>query len=883
MANRYEIERELGRGGMATVYLARDLRHQRSVALKVLRPEVSGALGSERFAREIAIAARLSHPHILPIHDSGTLEVAAGAPGLFYTMPFVAGKSVRDRLDAEPQLPLEEAVRIARQVAEALEHAHRLGIIHRDIKPENILLAEGEAVVADFGIARALDAAGGERLTETGLALGTPAYMSPEQGAGSTRLDGRTDIYALGCVLYEMLAGQPPFTGPTAQAILARHAVDPVPSLRTVRSTVGQGLSRVVNRALAKVPADRYPTARAFAEALADPATTASHETVTTLTPVRVATGRRREVVGAGVVLVLALAVALVVVTRSNDSPPVTTATPAAATLAVLPFDEPGNGDDSHYVAVGLTDAISTDLARLGGIVVPSYPTTSRYRASAKPLTQIATELQVGTILRGRARRVGERVQVDAQLFNVKGEKQLWAQRYDRPLSEVLEIQRDLTRATLAALGVRLTSAERALLDRPPTTRARAYDAYLRGRAAELGGLPRELWTPMPTENVRRAQSLYSQARDLDPEFAAARARLGLMHTYSAAMYDTTDARREQARLEAETALRLQPGLPEAHEALANYWDRKHDVAKAVEQFKLALEGFPNSADLHMSLGSSYAQAGRLDEAVAQFEHAMQLEPGSPNTAFLAAVFYSRLRRDEEAMRGFDRALALAPDYHMVKVIKGHRYLRWKGTPDTLAAAMRGIPAAWDPDGMATYARYTALRVQRRYADALGMLDESRSELSRDGLVYQPASLLRAQLHDALGERAPARANYAAARALLRDSVNARPNDASIRVALGLAYAGLGQPSEAVREARRAMELVRVPENTPGATAFMGGAAEVFAKAGELDAAFELLELLFSMPAGREVTVAFLRVWPGFDPLRRDPRFEEVLERFATR
>lgn len=282
----YLIERELGRGGTATVYLARDTRHDRLVALKVLRAELSASLGAERFAREIAIAAQLSHPHILPLHDSGSLDLAPDTRVLFYTMPYIEGRSLRERLRDEAQLPVDEVLRIARQVADALDHAHRHGVVHRDIKPENILLAgyqprggaagrepsgRVEAVVADFGIARAVDIAGAERLTETGLALGTPDYMSPEQGAGSARLDARSDIYALGVVVYEMLAGQLPFTGPSPQAILARHAVDPVPSLRTVRPTVSPSLEQAVTRALAKVPADRFATAGAFADALAAP------------------------------------------------------------------------------------------------------------------------------------------------------------------------------------------------------------------------------------------------------------------------------------------------------------------------------------------------------------------------------------------------------------------------------------------------------------------------------------------------------------------------------------------------------------------------------------------------------------------------------------
>src|SRR5204863_3089273 len=263
LADRYATDRELGHGGMATVYLAQDLKHGRSVAIKVLRPELAAALGAERFLREIEIAARLTHPHILPLHDSGE---AGGF--LYYVMPFVEGESLRDRLKREPQLPVEEAVRIAREVATALSHAHGHDVVHRDIKPENILLSGGEAVVADFGIARAIVAAGAATLTDTGLTVGTPGYMSPEQATGAMQLDGRSDVYSLGCVLYEMLAGHPPFLGTTAQEILARHSLDAVPPLRTIRPELPPALERVVLKALAKSPADRFATAAAFSETL---------------------------------------------------------------------------------------------------------------------------------------------------------------------------------------------------------------------------------------------------------------------------------------------------------------------------------------------------------------------------------------------------------------------------------------------------------------------------------------------------------------------------------------------------------------------------------------------------------------------------------------
>jgi len=263
LADRYTIERELGVGGMATVYLAKDLKHRRQVAIKVLRPELAASLGVERFVREIEIAANLTHPHILPLHDSGEADGF-----LYYLMPYIEGESLRERLNREGKLSVQEVVRLTDEIAAALSYAHEHGIVHRDIKPENIMLSGGRAVVADFGIARAVEVAGGERLTGTGIAVGTPTYMSPEQAMGQADVDARSDVYALGCVVYEMVAGCAPFEGDTPQALLAKHAVDTAPSLRTSDLSIPLFLQRAVERALAKRPDERFQTASAFAEAL---------------------------------------------------------------------------------------------------------------------------------------------------------------------------------------------------------------------------------------------------------------------------------------------------------------------------------------------------------------------------------------------------------------------------------------------------------------------------------------------------------------------------------------------------------------------------------------------------------------------------------------
>lgn len=860
----------LARGGMGVVYRAEDSRLRRPIALKF--PLVVGSIdpaAMERFHQEARAAAALDHPNLCPVYEIG--ETSDG--DLFYAMPLYEGETLKARLAREGRLPLDEALRIAVQLAQGLGAAHCAEIVHRDLKPANVmLLPDGTAKILDFGLARASDVS----LTLSWARLGTIAYMAPEQVRGD-EVDRRADLWALGVVLHEMVIGRRPFGGGheigVAHAIL--HEQPPTPS--AFRDEIPPELDHVIGACLRKDPAERPRSAEELATSLREITLDSSSRAPWGFRRARLGIKPRVQIRTPMVLAATLLAVAAGAVLAGR----LTTEAAAPVSLAVLPFGWVGDSAGTHHLAVGLGDGVGTDLARLRGVIVPSYVTTSIYHDSAVPPKRIAGELQVEALLRGRVQRVDERVRVDVQLVDGNGTR-LWDRRYERPVSELAQLQRVIARGTVATLGIRLSEDERKVLDSPAAADEGAYDVYLRGRGVELAGQSRDFLHTFPEDNIRRAMSLYSQARDIDPRFAQARARLALMHALAAATYDATEARREQARVEAEAALRLGPPLPEAYEALAYSWALEGDPTRAIEQLERGLEAFPHSADLRLRFGSMLARAGRLDEAVAEFDKAIQLEPGSPKPAFAAGLFYSRLRRRDVAMQRFDRAIALAPDHHMVKVIKGQAYLRWKGIPDTLAAATDGIPADWDPRGMATYARYTALWAQRRYADALAMLDRSGSELSRDGLVYQPTSLMRARLHEALGHRGLARASYEEARAVLQDSVAAHPTDPSVRIPLALAYAGLGRTSEAVSEARRAMELAPIASGTGEATAFMGGAVEVFARAGETDAALDLLELLFSMPAGREVTVPFLRVWPAFDPLRSDPRFEELLVRFDS-
>jgi serine/threonine-protein kinase len=435
LSDRYTIERELGRGGMATVFLATDEKVSRQVAIKVLHPELAAALGGERFHREIQIATHLTHPNILPVYDSGEAEGT-----LYYVMPFVEGESLRNRLDRERQLGIDDAIRITCQIASALEYAHRTNIVHRDIKPENILIEAGQAVLADFGIARAVtSAADTEALTRTGMSLGTPAYMSPEQAMGERTLDGRSDQYALACVTYEMLAGQPPFTAPTMQALIARHIAEQVPLITTVRASVPDEVQDVILQALEKVPADRFPTIGQFADALADAASMTMTATSRRATPPRsmrtttrtnrvaarqpVGWSRKKQLlVAAAGVLVLGGSAAAGV--WAWDRPTRLSSTGSLADgldprrVAVLYFDDLSRDRSLAHAADGLTEGLIDELSRVRALKVVSRNGVAPYRGVDLSRDSIAQVLQAGSLIEGSIEPVGSRMRVAVRLID---------------------------------------------------------------------------------------------------------------------------------------------------------------------------------------------------------------------------------------------------------------------------------------------------------------------------------------------------------------------------------------------------------------------------------------------------------------------------------
>ena len=613
---------------MAIVYLADDLKHARSVAIKVLHPDLSSALGADRFRREIDFAARLTHPNILPLHDSGQAEGL-----LYYVMPYVEGESLRDRLTRDRQLPIEDAIRIAREVAEALSHAHASGIVHRDIKPENILLASGHAVVSDFGIARVVQAAGGERLTATGLTMGTPAYMSPEQTAGDHAVDGRADIYSLACVAYEMLGGAPPFTGPSQQAVMARHAMDPLPPLRTLRPTVSEAVDRVLAKAMAKVPADRFTTAIQFAEALERAHATGEAPGVPA--PSRVRWRHRPRIVGGAIVLAVLALVAI-----GGRAWREMIGAPRLSSLAVLPFDDLSGDSTQNYFVVGMHDALVGALGQIGALRV-TWRSTRLLGNTTKSIPEIARDLGVDGVVTATVLRGGDSVHLQVRLIRARaGEELAWAQAYATDVRGVLTLFGEVARAIARQARSEVTAEQENRLAAARTIDPQTYEAYLRGMY---------FLQQNTAADRQRGITYLEDAVARNPGDAHGYAGLALGYaTLGHGPAAPPDAW-QRARAAAERAVTLDPELAEAHAALADvrlYFD--NDWAGAEREFRRTIELNPSLALNRYHYSWYLALVGRVDEAIAQHKAAQELDPLTPVfTAHLGSLYIGQGRFDD--------------------------------------------------------------------------------------------------------------------------------------------------------------------------------------------------------------------------------------------
>ena len=876
LADRYAVERELGRGGMATVWLARDLRHDRPVALKVLHPELAATLGPDRFLREIKLAARLQHPHILTVLDSGE-----SAGRLWFTMPFVEGESLRDRLTREKQLPVDDALRIAREAAGALDYAHRHDTIHRDVKPENLLLtSDGQVLVADFGIGRILDAPAGQRggdtearLTETGTVVGTPAYMSPEQASGQRDVDGRTDLYSLGVVLYEMLAGETPFTGPTAQAILARRFTGEVPSIRKSRPTVSEEIERVVARALAMVPADRFATAGELAKAL----DTGGRAAVAAAADARPAASAHRPTFLRGLLtrpltatLAVGFLLGLGVLFAWRRGQPEAEPASSERRVAVLPFENLGDSADAYF-ADGMTDAVRGKLTAIQGMRVTASNSSSQYRGTTKTPQEIGRELGVEYLLTGKVRwQKGKdgasRVQVSPELIEAATADAKWQQPFDAALTDVFKVQGDVATRVAQALDLAIGTTQRRVLADRPTASLAAYDAYLKGEAARaLGGNP---------VSLRQATGFYEQAVALDSAFVAAWAGLSESSSLLYAVASPSPEIADRARSAADRALALDPEHPDGYLALGDYYRRVPSTpARAMEQYARGLELAPSDADLLRGLGLAQQSLGQWEESVQHLRRSQSLDPRSAATADAVGQALLWLRRYSESLTALDHALALEPSALADIEGKAMVYLAQGDLAQARAVLERAPPGVDLP----TFAAYMAT-----YWDLYWALNDEQQALLRrltpsafDGDAGS-WGLALAGAHEVRGDMKRAAAYGDSARLAFEQQLTAAPDDPQLRMLLGVALAYAGRKDEAIRTGEAGLAMRPISKDAQVGPYFQHQLARIYILAGEPEKALEQLEPLLRIPY--YLSPGWLRIDPTFDPLRKHPRFQRLVE-----
>jgi serine/threonine protein kinase/tetratricopeptide (TPR) repeat protein len=644
----YTIERELGGGGMSRVFLAQEVRFGRKVVIKLLPADFAGTINAERFEREIQVVARLQHPNILPL-------LTAGEAGdfLYYTMPFVEGESLRERLRREGRLPLTDSLRIAHEVADALACAHRGGVVHRDIKPENILLSAGHAVVADFGIAKAIAASrttstrpsDEASLTQVGTSLGTPAYMSPEQAVGEQNLDGRTDIYSLGCTLYEMLAGGPPFTGPSAAAVIAKRFTHTPSPLRTVDSAISVAAENVVARAMEREPSDRFATADELLEALS----------------------------------------------AAVASPAGTVHTDVKPSVAVLPFANLSANADDEYFSDGMTDEVISTLSHLPGIRVAARTSAFAFKGQRLDLREIARKLGVQTILEGSVRRAGSRVRISVQLVGAADGLHIWSDRYDRELADVFALQDEIAHAIGQALKRELGRESKDLTPKeiapkPPERVLRgpvnpaAYDVYLRGRFL------------FEQHSALDAIAYFERAIAIDPNFAQAHTGYAWANMLAANL-NMLPARTgfPRARAAADRALALEPEQPEAliGQAFVAWWF-DWDIARArafTERVIALAPGMPNAHELRALILIS---AEQFEEGVESIEHAHALDPLSNFMLYDMGLILNFARAPSRAVDVLREGLARTPGDGGFHLLLGMALFLLNRLPEAHAALERG-------------------------------------------------------------------------------------------------------------------------------------------------------------------------------------------------
>jgi serine/threonine protein kinase/Tfp pilus assembly protein PilF len=867
----YELLEEIGRGGQGVVYRARQKSLNRTIALKVIGlGQWATQAHLKRFRREAEAAANLDHPCIVPIYEVGEREGSC-----YFSMKFIDGGQLDEVAKRKPLSPRNAAELIAK-LARTVHYAHEHGILHRDIKPGNILLdAKGEPHLTDFGLARLLETK--STVTHTMDVLGTPSYMAPEQASGhnpaTAGLTSATDVYGLGAVLYQLLTGLPPFAGgttyETVRLVLETEPRQP----RLSNPKIDRELSTICLKCLEKDPKRRYSSALALAEDLEH---WLKHE------PIRAKRSgfftharkwvQRNPSTTVLVTLLVALAAGMGVMTWKRESPVL-----VPKSVAVLPFENLNNDPDSAYFADGIQEEIVTRLASIADLKVISRTSTQRYQSKPRNLSQIAKQLGVANILEGSVQRAADQVRVNVQLINAQTDSHLWADTYDRKLTDILGVESEIAKGIAESLQAKLTAREEQALAVKPTDNVKAYDAYLRGLA----------YTLKPGNSTTKALSAQKYLREavrLDPKFALGWALLSYVDAlgYITTSLQPTVALREETRQAAETALTLQPNLGEAVLAKGYYhYACLKDYDTAVHYFEQARPLLPNNSRIPESLAYVARRRGQWDRSESYFNEAERLDPRNADLLQEHARSYIHLRRFLEALRKLDQVLNITPDDVDTLAFKAG-IAQAQGDLSRAAALLAPLHPTADLDEALEIEVYQAI-LERRAGPIIPRLKEILAE--PDPALGWNNGRLRFWLgwaQEVAGDHAAAQETWREARSELESFLKKQPENCTLIGYLALTNVGLGDKAAALALAERALAANPIEKDAIFGAISIEVLARVAAQMGEPDRAIAALQKLLSIPdcgAPAEIipiTPAVLRLDPMFDPLRSDPRFQEL-------